>query len=76
VFSATPSEATPSNSNDINSRTNIMTNIAAALFGPFVRRRRRALMLELDDHLLADIGLSRADLHRKNWSQQTTGTRS
>ena len=61
MFSAAPSEAAPSKSN-INSRTKIMTNIAAALFGPFIRRRRRALLLELDDHLLADIGLNRGEL--------------
>lgn len=41
-----------------------MTNIAVALFERLARRRQRSLLLELDDHLLTDIGLSRIDLRQ------------
>jgi len=47
-----------------------MTNIANNLLSRIIRNRQRTLMLELDDHLLTDIGLTRADLHRARWARR------
>ena len=45
-------------------------NILSSLFRRSEKRRAYADMLQLDDHLLRDIGVSRSDLH-----QMMNGTR-
>ena len=41
-----------------------MTNIFSMLFRRSEKRRAYGDLLQLDDHLLRDIGLNRSDIHR------------
>jgi uncharacterized protein YjiS (DUF1127 family) len=41
-----------------------MTSYLSTLFRRSAQRKTFAALMNLDDHLLADIGLTRTDLHR------------
>ncbi|HEX4299142.1 MAG TPA: DUF1127 domain-containing protein [Devosia sp.] len=46
-------------------------NLFSSLFRRSEKRRTYAELMQLDDHLLRDIGLNRSDLHRMMAGQRT-----
>lgn len=50
-------------------------NLFSSLFRRSEKRRTYASLLQLDDHMLRDIGLSRADVHRMMTGARTAHTR-
>ena len=51
-------------------------NLFSSLFRRSEKRRTYVNLLQLDDHMLRDIGLSRADVHRMMTGARTAHTRS
>lgn len=52
-----------------------MTSYLSSLFRRSARRRALADLLELDDHLLRDIGVARTDLHLMRSGSRTARAR-
>ena len=50
-------------------------NLFSSLFRRSEKRRTYANLMHLDDHMLRDIGLSRADVHRMMTGVRTAHTR-
>jgi uncharacterized protein YjiS (DUF1127 family) len=50
-------------------------NILSSLFRRAEKRRAYAELLQLDDHLLRDIGIERSDLQRMTAGSRTAHTR-